>query len=222
MFVKVFILLFGWEISSLTVAVCVYMEFQGDHRVQLNFYWKVSSCPCDSKASARLPLKCEHVNLKAGAVEKVNRKSDREWKRENWGGLLFLSSVFFHSSITQCGEGSFPPTHHRCQRGHTQTVRVNVHSTLYTLIQAHTHMDDSKGHSTYLHPLSITYHSLLSWLCLFSLRKILFFSHHSFLKSLICFCFTWIGFLSLGSKQIQLSSNYLLPILYFFQCEYDD
>lgn len=129
------------------------------------------------KAPARLSQKCEHVNLKAsqplGAGEKENKKirqrvTERERERE-LGGLLFLSSVFFHSSITQCGEGSFPPTHRRCQGGHTQTVRVNVHSTLYTLIHAHTHIDDRKGHSTYLRPLSITYHSLLSWLCLFSL-----------------------------------------------------
>lgn len=172
------------------------------------------------------PTKVWTCELEGKSTSRSRRESKQKIrqrvKEREFGGLLFLSSVFFHSSITQCGEGSFPPTHHRCQRGHTQTVRVNVHSTLYTLIHAHTHMDDSKGHSTYLRPLSITYHSLLSWLCLFSLRKILFFSHHSFLKSLICFCFTWIGFLSFGSKQMQLSSNYLLPILYFFQCENDD
>lgn len=37
------------------------------------------------------------------------------------GGLLFLSSVFFHRSITRCGEGSFPPNSPRVlERPHTK------------------------------------------------------------------------------------------------------
>lgn len=139
MFVKVFILLFGWEISSLTVAVCVYMEFQGDHRVQLNFYWKVSSCPCDSKASARLPLKCEHVNLKAGAVEKVNRKSDREWKRENWGVYYFCPVFSFTVPSPSVERGPFLPltigvsgaTHKLCE---WMCTVLSTHSSKHTLI----------------------------------------------------------------------------------------
>lgn len=134
-------------------------------------------------------------------------------EQENWRGLLFLSSVFFHSSITQCGEGSFPPTHHGCQRGHTQTVRVNTHSLLHTptLTHALTRTDVGKGHSTYTHSLSITYRSLLG--CVFFFFFWVLFSlttAFDFLKCFLCFYFTWTG--SLLAKRL---TNSLSVKLYF-------
>lgn len=162
----------------------------------------MSSWPRDPKAFALLPEKCERVNLKASQLLRSRRGSLKKKRgREVRGGLLFLSSVFFHSSITQCGEGSFSPTHHRCQRGHTQTMRVNVHGLLNTptLTHVHTHMDVGKGHSTYtlfLHHLSLSAvlaGSLCSERSLVLLSPQLFFFPYSSLS--YCFYFTWTGFL---------------------------
>lgn len=84
--------------------------------------------------------------------------------------LLFQPSVFFHSSITQCEEASFYPTHRRCQAGHTQAVRVNVHS-LHTF--RHTLIWMMVKVMALTHTLSPSLITLFSWLCLFSPKKTL-------------------------------------------------
>lgn len=90
-------------------------------------------------------------------------------KRES-GGVYYFCPVFsFTVPSPSVERDHFPPLTMGVREATHKLVHVNAHGLLHTSALTHTHTrtDVGKGHSTYTHSPSITYHSLLSWLCLF-------------------------------------------------------
>lgn len=172
---------------------------------QSNSCFKVFPSPLHCKAATMLPGKCERVNLKASQrfLNPKSRRGEKKTERES-GGLLFLSSVFFLSSINWCGEGSFSPTHRRCQGGHTQTVHVNVHSLPY---KPRTH---KFAHSS---ACKLCPHHL-------SLCSVYFFSKESCFFSQRSFCLSFVSIIN-WCKVFWANGPTVTPFLKFYlhQCK---
>lgn len=137
-----------------------------------------------------LPEKCERVNLKASQL--LRRESLRKKPRENLGVYYFCPVFSFTVPSPSVERDPFPPTHHRCQRGHTQTVRVNVHGRLRTPTLTH----GCWQRSQHLHTLSLHHLSLSSVLAvsLSSERTLVLLSPQLFLRPQVL-SFVSTGFL---------------------------
>ena len=108
------------------------------------------------------------VNFLRSGREPLRRKKKNE--RERIGGVYYFCPVFsFTVPSPSVEKDPFPPLTMGVREATHKLVHVNVHSLRHTSALTHTHTraDVGKGHSTYAHSPSITYHSLLSWLCLF-------------------------------------------------------